>query len=70
VEPPADITLEGPLNHYERRSTVSPDGRTLTLVWTSETRAGRVPAEDYARVQAFYREIDRATEEALVIRRK
>lgn len=70
VEPPADITLEGPLNHYQRRSTVSADGRTLTLVWTSETRAGRVPAEDYARVQAFYREIDRATEEALVIRRK
>lgn len=69
-EAPPDVELHGPQLEYKRRCVVAPDGRSLTITWSSTVQAGRVPAADYAKVRAFYQDVDRVSEDQIVLRKK
>ncbi len=69
-EAPTDIDIKGSQLEYRRRCVVSPDKRSVTIQWANIVSRGRVPAADYAKVRAYYQDVDRVTEDLIVVRKK
>lgn len=51
---PADVTATLPVAEFRRTVVKSGDGKRVTVTYTMLSKAGMIPASDYAKVRAFF----------------
>ncbi|MGC8666591.1 MAG: DUF3857 domain-containing transglutaminase family protein [Chthonomonadales bacterium] len=66
---PEDVHIACPLFEYTRTIAPAPDGRSLTIRVTSVSRPGRMPADQYAQVKAYYDAVLRASDDDIVLKK-
>src|SRR5579875_1303710 len=66
---PASVHIEGPLETYDRKVTLSGDGSQVTISDRFIQRNGEVAVADYAKEQQFWAQVAQALQDTLVLQK-
>jgi len=66
---PDEVRSNGPIQEYSRTLARASDGRSVTTVSTLKSVPGRVPADQYAKVRAYYSDILRTADDWVVLKK-
>jgi len=66
---PDKAHASGPIQEYSRSLAQAKDGRSVTTISTLKSVPGRVPADQYAKVRAYYSEVLKTADDWVVLRK-